>query len=102
METARLRSFSAAVVMAALVMVPLSAGPAAAGGDRGILCRTEYATPVFKGTASQRVWIYTIPGGRDMRVTDTRGPLQRMELYGHGAGHTQNGWAMYWNFAFCR
>lgn len=45
--------------------------------------------------------IYTIRAGHDMRVYDTRGS-ERMQVYGHGAGHTQDGWANYWHFSYCR
>lgn len=99
-STARRRTLSTAVVMAALVMATtLIAGPAQAGGDPGILCRASSNAPVFRADGA---WMYTIKAGRDMRVTQTRYPGERMQLFGHGAGQSRNGWAKYWHFSFCR
>ncbi len=94
----RPRVFAAVVVVAAVTPMLFVTGPAQASGSW--LCRVDRQAPVFRDSDNR--WIYTIPGGRDMRVYKFRGPADQFQIYGHGAGHTRNGWADSRNFTRCR
>jgi hypothetical protein len=82
----------------AVTAMTVSLSPAAAQASDlpGILCRTNSPTPVFRGSDWNR--IYTIDAGRDMRVHWQDGSY----FYGHGNGHTVDGYAHTSHFDWCR
>jgi hypothetical protein len=85
---------------AAAIALPMTfvAQPGQASDSGGPLCRTNSPTPVMRGSDGR--WIYTIPAGHDMRVHAVNRSEPR--FFGHGEGHTVDGYANSSHFDFCR
>lgn len=92
------RAVSVAGAALALVMVT---GSGAHASDRpGLLCRATSDAGVHR--TSDGRWIYTIPAGHDMRVHEFWHGDGFTFLFGHGAGHSTDGYANSVHFGACR
>lgn len=86
----RKRLVVATTIAASVLAMTAGATTAQASPDSGPLCRAEDDAPVYN---ENHDWIYTIPKGHDMRVHTWPVKWDYFHAYGHGEGHSTDGYA---------